>query len=435
MIRSNIKRIFFTIPIILVGIFCDAQQISLATEFWVEDDQFNKSQSIVPIYKYTSSKIEPYSKFGVEMDEDQEWYQIKKLPDMSEWKDTGYTYIYFAGADNERSQGYILALVSNYVRSLRDIEFWIDRNNDLDFTNDGPPVVVTYKMHEVTIELQNAEDTSAKYALKLSRFKYGENVKYKRLLDEHYKAHSGNKEFTSVNYCFREQRYNSVMAHYNNGVDSFSIGVKDMNVNGFYNDKEVDLWYVGIYGSIIDSDELREMQKKSADNTFEWNGKKYELKGVERNGDSIYIKELVDAEIVNTLKVGKKVPNFSYYNIFNVEHELKEFKKQGVYLFFWNTATLSDEDTMFLGMLHREFSPCLQVITLNHGDQPKMVKIAFHYDKLSFPIGYSNSDIADAYYLQDVPRGYYIGKKCKLIDEKISPKEMYQRLVENTSNP
>lgn len=417
----------------MFGIFCDAQEVSITTKRWIEDDQFKKSQSILPIYRYTGPEIEPYSKFGVEADKDQKWYTIQKFPDMSEWKDTGYTYIYFAGADNNRSQGYILALVSNYVRSLRDIEFWVDRNNDLDFTNDGPPVIVTYHMQDLVLEMSNVKDTSAKYAIKLSRFKYGENVKYKRLLDEHYKAHSGNKVFTSVNYCFREQRYNVVMADYKNGNDSFSIGVKDLNVNGFYNDAETDVWYVGTYQSTLHSDDVREMQKKASDNTFEWNGKKYELIGVEGNGDSIHIKELVGAEIENALPLGKSAPNFSYYNIFNVEHELKEFKKQQIYLYFWNKATLSDEDTLYLGKLHREFSPCLQVITLNHGDQPKQVRITFHYDRLSFPIGYSNSDIAEAYFLQDIPRGYYMGRKCKLIDDKISPKEMYQRLTESSS--
>ena len=94
-----------------------------------KDDAFDKSQSILPIYRYTSDSIEPYSKFGIEVKNPKPWYKISKMPDMKGTRDTGYTYIYFSGSDNATSQGYLLALVGNYVRSSRTVYFYIDRNN------------------------------------------------------------------------------------------------------------------------------------------------------------------------------------------------------------------------------------------------------------------------------------------------------------------
>ncbi len=84
----------------------------------------------MPVYKFDSMRIEPYAKFGVDMGKNQVWYTIKQLPDMTGCKDTGYTYIYFSGADNSSNKGYLLTLIGNYVRSRRSMYFYIDRNND-----------------------------------------------------------------------------------------------------------------------------------------------------------------------------------------------------------------------------------------------------------------------------------------------------------------
>jgi len=209
----------------LIGIFVLGQSIRLPTSRDSKDDFFEKSQSILPIYKYENKTIEPYSKFGLALDEKLPWYTIKQLPIMQNCRDTGYTYIYFSGADNIQREGYILCMVGNYIRSRRTVYFYIDRNNDLDFTNDGAPDSLTSYQNDVDITLKNTSAPEARYTFKLTRFNYGENIPYKNLLTEHYTAHSGNKKFTKINYCYREQRYNVAVAHYTNKTDSFTLGV------------------------------------------------------------------------------------------------------------------------------------------------------------------------------------------------------------------
>lgn len=424
----SIKRIFALIPIIMVGIFVGAQTIKIDTEKKVKDDFFDKSQSILPIYKFTGPSIEPYSKFGLELDKNKPWYAIKKMPNMVGVRDTGYTYIYFAGADNAESQGYLLTLVGNYRRSRRTVYFYIDRNNDFDFTNDGKPDSITLKDDEFEIELENSTIPGATYAIKLSRFKYGENVRYKNLLTEHYKTHSGSKMFTDINYCFREQRYNSVAGHYKSETDSFTIGIKDMNVNGVYNESCGDQLYVGPFRSQIVSDELFNIVPTIGNTAFEWNGKKYKLVSIETTGSYIEIKEDPNAKLSNKLEIGKKTPNFSYVNVLNKKHELKEYKKQEIFLFFWDKESMSSEDTSYLNKLHTEF-PELKLLALNYGDEPKQVKIIYFYDRVKYPMGYANSEIAAQYFLEDVSRGYYLGKRRKLKNDNISPQQMYELLM------
>ncbi|MEN8697483.1 MAG: hypothetical protein ABF317_09295 [Bacteroidia bacterium] len=426
------KRIIASIPILMIGIFVNAQVIKIDTEKKVKDDFFEKSQSILPIYKYTGNQIEPYSKFGLEVDANKPWYTIKKLPELLGVKDTGYTYIYFAGADNAVSRGYLLTLVANYRRSRRTVYFYIDRNNDLDFTNDGAPDSITYKQNQFEITLENSTIPDATYAIKLSRFQYGQNVRYKNLLTEHYKAHSGKKEFTNINYCYREQRYNSVAAHYRSATDSFTIGIKDMNVNGVYNESCTDKLYVGAYKSQIVSDDLFDMVPTISNNAFEWGGKKYRIVSIETSGAYVEIEGDQNAVLSSKLEIGEKAPNFTYFNVFNKKHQLREYRKQEIFLFFWDKETLTSEDTLYLNKLNTEY-PELKLVTLNHGDEPKQVKIIYYYDKVKYPMGYSNSDIAAQYFLEDVSRGYYLGKRRRLKNDNLSPKEMYE-LLQNTSN-
>ena len=71
MLPKNFNRIILLIQIILIGIFSYAQSIHLPMIKNVEDDFFEKSQSILPVYKYESNIIEPYSKFGLKPDPSQ----------------------------------------------------------------------------------------------------------------------------------------------------------------------------------------------------------------------------------------------------------------------------------------------------------------------------------------------------------------------------
>lgn len=423
-----LKRLFSTIPIFMIGIFLSAQT-TVELEWKVEDDAFEKSQSILPIYKYESSSIEPYSKFGLEIDTNQPWHQIKKLPELEGCRDTGYTYIYFAGANNAVSQGYLLTIIGNYGRHRKNTLFHLDRNNDFDFTNDGPPDTISWRVRSTVLEMENAEVKGAHYGIKLTRFKYGENVRYKNLLTEHYKTHSGNKKFTNINYCYREQRYNTVVGNFKSGSDSFSIGIKDINVDGIYNQSCTDLLYVGPYKSQVSADELRNIIPTISNNVFEWNNKKYRIKSIETTGKYLEIEQDANATLSNRLEISKRTPNFEYFNVFNKQHKLRDFKKQEIYLYFWDIDSQTDQDTIYLNKINDEYKDEIKIITLNHGDKPKEVKISFYYDKIQYPVGYSNTEIAQKYFVQDVPHGFYLGKKSKLKADNVSPKDMYALLL------
>lgn len=426
------KRNLFLCLILFNGFALWAQQkkdFTIQLSERTEDEQFKKSMAIVPVYKYTSPFIEPYIMFGVDPPSDLKDLEVKKLPDMSGMKDTAYSFIYFSGADNPNNQGYILTIIGNYRRSTRTIYFFVDRNNNFDFTDDGGPDSMKYHDREVVLHLSNLIVPEATYQVKLSRLEYGENVAYKNLLTEHYKKHSGKKQFTEINYCFREQRYNSLAANFVQGEDSFRIALKDLNTNGVFNESCVDKIFLGPYNKQVTTEEMQFILPDVNYTTFEWNKKVYRIKDIKADGSEIKLEQVSGATLTRQLKTGKKIPKFSYKTTKSKKESVRDYKGKSLFIFFWDKSRLYPEDTLYLGKIYREFPKHAAIIALNHGDAPKSVYLVQYYDKLSFPIGFSTGKIADKLFLQEVPRGYLIDKRQKLVSDQISPKAAYEWLL------
>jgi hypothetical protein len=395
----------------------------------VEDDKIKKSHAIVPVYKYVSTSIESFDMFGVnKKPEDRERIEIKKLPNMSRSRDTGYTYIYFSGANSTINQGYILTLIGNYRRSRRTVYFHIDRNNNFDFTDDGPPDSLIFGSMNFEVVLKNTQNENAEHHIRLSRIRYGKNLAYKSLLTDHFKVNSGSKIFTNINYCYREQRLNTLSGVLVNASDSFRVGIKDMNVNGLFNESCIDRFYIGPKNEAIFTDEMLEIQPTYEKTLFEWNKKQYHIVNIDPQGQYVDIEQVEFPKLQKQLKIGRKISNFPFVNTKNQREELKEFKKGEVFLYFWDRETLDSTDELYLKKIKQEYSERIQVIALNHGDHPRQVRVYEYYNDVEWKIGYSSGFIGRQFYLEAVPTGFYLGKRCKLKGQDLSPIQMYTLL-------
>jgi hypothetical protein len=418
----------------LTGSFSLAQErksVKISLDSMVQDDQFLKSMAIVPVYKYKGNVIEPYTMFGVDPPKNQQDLVVKKMPDMQGMHDTAYSFLYFSGADNSVNQGYLLMILGNYRRSVRTIFFFVDRNNNLDFTDDGPPDSLGFRDWDLQIELKNQIFPEGRYTAKLTRLEYGENVTYKNMLTEHYKKHSGRKEFTDINYCFREQRYNTRAGDFVSGSDSFRIALKDLNTNGLFNEPCIDKMYVGPHGRTVTIEQMFYIVPNIKATTFEWNKRKYQLVNASVSGSFIEIRQMPSSDMTNRLEKGKKIPAFTYKDTRKNDKNIRTLKNKPIYVFFWDKAKITTSDTLYLSKMVREFADDIHIITLNHGDEPKMVLIMEYYDRIIWPIGFSTKKIATKYFLEEVPRGYLADKKKRLINDQIRPEEVYYWLLKN----
>ncbi len=393
----------------------------------VEDDKLKKTQAIIPVYKFTSLSIEPYSTFGISDTKNGKNINIKKMPVMEGCTDTAYSFIYFSGIDNTENHGYILAIIGNYNRMFRyTTHFYIDKNNNLDFTDDGLPYLMPFKNDTIVVNLKNAKWPESDYEVKFSRLLFGKNLAYKDLLNEHYKKHSGQKTFTKINNCFREQRYNLCSANFKSPTDSFTIGIKDMNVNALYNDFGTDMIYVGAYKQPIISEDLIEYKKGKT--TFEWNEKLFTIITIDPLGKWIELKEIKRAQITKRLKLYRKVPKLDFANEMSEKHSLKTYRKKHIYLYFFNDdlACLT-EDTLYLRKLHDDFGHSIEIIGMNYGDEPRAMRFFKQYYHIPWIIGMSNREINKAFFVENLPKGYWIGKHRRLKGRNYTPLMMYEK--------
>jgi len=401
----------------------------------VEDDKLKKTQAIIPVYKFKGLDIEPYNNFGIVESKKTKSIPIKQMPAMADCNDTAYSFIYFSGADNDKNSGYLLTLIGNYSRKRTSTYFYIDKNNNLDFTDDGPRLEMPYMQDTLMVTLKNLMYPDSDYELKLSRIGYGKNYGYKNLVNDHYQKRSGTKIFTKINYCYREQRYNMCSADFKSLTDSFTIGIKDMNVNALYNDGEMDNIYIGPYNQEILSEDLIELKSNKKKTTFEWNEKRFMVNGIDPLGKWIEISEVKDAKITKKIKTGRKVPKFSFTTEMNIRYSLKDFKKKHIYLYFWNDdlACLA-EDTIYLRKIQNEFGNRIQVIGMNYGDEPRSMRFFQQYYNIPWIIGMSNNEINKKYYVGNLPKGYWIGKCRRLKGRNYTPKMMYDKSVVKFGN-
>lgn len=395
------------------------------------DDKIARSLAILPVYVFKSHEIEPFTLFGIDEEEKekQEPLVIKQMPEMTGIRDTGYTYIYFSGANNDVNQGYCLTLIGNYRRSRQTVYFYVDRNNNLDFTDDGSPDSLTYQQDSLVIRLTNLANKQAQHHVKLTRLAIdGSSYSYRKLLGEHFKKHSGAKVFSHINYCYREQRLNTIGGKYVSESDSFVVALKDMNNDGIFNTSCMDKLYVGGIGEEIHTEEMSYIQPAGVDMFFEWNKKRYKITSIDPAGATISFVEEKNPELTKVLEIGKKIPKFSYINLENQKVENKKWKKKPTYVFFWSEEDITDKDTMYLRKLHEEFSDDLQVVALNHGDNHRAVRKYQYYERISWPIAFSSYQIGKLFYLESLTRGFLLGKRLKLRNDDITPEQVYNQL-------
>ncbi|MBO6518215.1 MAG: redoxin domain-containing protein [Bacteroidia bacterium] len=422
------KLLLLTICYVFIGRVYAQELIRIPMTDRMQDDKIRRSLAILPVYQFTSPEIEPFSFFGIDEKKkgEQKPLTISKMPDMTGMRDTGYTYIYFSGANNDINQGYCLTLIGNFKRSRKTVYFFVDRNNNLDFTDDGIPDSLSYRQDSVVIRLPNLVNNQAEHQLKLTRIEYGQHYSYKKLLTEHFKKHSGNKKFVNINYCYREQRLNTLGGKYITATDSFKLALKDMNNDGIFNESCMDMVYIGGVHDLITTEDMAWVLPELDDIYFEWNKKRYRVKNIEPSGKYIEIQQVENAVLSKQLEVGKKIPKFSFINLQNQKEEIKDYKKKPVYLFFWDEATISDEDTMYLRKIHQELAEEVSVITMNHGDVPRNVRKYQYYNGISWPMAFSSYQIGKLFYIETLNVGLLTEKRLKLRNDQISPKDVYQ---------
>ena len=428
-----------TLRFLIIALLALATKVSAQTPIHkvylnqiVQDEKGKKMQAIVAVYNYTGPVFEDPVGLGVETKKPATKF-TPKLPNMQGISDTAYAYIYF-GALLERQElkGYTLMIIGNNKRQYnKPALLWIDKNHNLDLSDDGAPDTFSSNASEKDLTLINPNNKNARYTINISRFSFSYNSKYLGMLDEFYNAGSGNKKFSGALYSFKEIRLNTIAGDFNFGNDSFKLGLKDVNCNGLYNDAGIDQFIIGDYKTYVLPDNAVSINSKADKNCFEKNGKRYNILFIDPLGAYVSIQEDKNAKISSSLVFGKKLKKFKFLSTDKTPKKisLKKYKKKPLYIYVWRFDQKGfTEDTAALRIIARDYSDKIQLITLNYGEKPAELKSFKQRNLINWFIGQSTQKINESLFLNQFPLGILADKRLKIKQVKISPADLLNLL-------
>ncbi len=432
----NTCRFFFSLLLFFSAIASAAAQ-SKVVELgdFAFDEKSKKMQAIVAVYKYPKQPFEDPSLNGIASKEKAPTFNAI-LPDLTGVKDTCYAYIYFGGVPKSSPlQGYALVVLANNARGSQPCSLWIDKNFNLDLTDDGPPIAYTYNTGYKDIQLINAQYPEAKYTVRISRFPFNYNSKYLAMLDEFYKESSGSKKFAGAFYSFKEERLNVKAGDYLLGNDSFRIALKDVNCNGLYNEAGIDQVIIGEYKNTTLLDIKVPINSKKGQTYFERNGKHFNIDQIDALGKQLNIAIDQTVEIKNALVVGKKIKKFKFISTAKDGKKIaiRKYRKKPTYIYVWRTGeTDFAKDTAALREIEGKYADKVNLVTLNYGETPKELKSFKKRNRINWLIGYSSSKINQNLHIEKFPTGILTKKRLRIKQIGISAVELLNLLHNNT---
>lgn len=403
---------------------------------YVQDEFNNKLRSVIPIYTYTGQPFEDPINNGIETKKGSEAFYAK-LPDLSNYKDTSYGYVFFGGiAGRKQLPGYVLVILCNNKRQFKkEAVMWVDRNYNLDLTDDGAPDTLFENKPLKDLVFKNPANANATYTVAISRFPTGGKTPlYLTMMNDYHRENSGKKKFDGILYSLGEYRINTIGGDFKSERDSFRIGIKDNNCNGFYNDEGVDYLLIGRYKEEILPDIRTEIKKDLKGTYFEHNGIRYNVKEINPLGNYILIEEELNTAPVSYLRIGKKIPKFKFKTI---EHQprnlsIKKFKRKPTYIYVWKTDQPNlKEDTATLRIIQSQFGHKINIITLNYGETPKQLMYFYGRGRINWLMGQSTAAINRTLGVDNYPMGILTRKRLRVKQLKISPKELLILLQNN----
>jgi len=384
------------------------------------DDRFSRSMLVAPCFQYTSP-VEEFRNIGSAGSPLQK--ASIRLPDMRGCKDTAYGFIFFGGTRSGFAPGYVLMVVGNNRRLEMPHPVWVDRNNNLDLSDDGPPDTSIYYRSAIDIRIPSPLAGGGEYAVRLSRFPSDSFFSYKNMVNDFYRKFSGTKRFSDANHSFREQRLNILASDIRHGDDSFRLGFKDVNCNGIYNEAGIDEILVGEWGKPMIS-ELAIVLSENKKTEFEWELKRFRIDSLPADGRSANILYLPSARLETSLRNHTKLPRFRYCHVEKgkvKKKSIRRYRGKPLYIYCWNSKheRFTQDSAAINAIIARR--PDIQVLCLNYGDSPKWVSRFNQYYSTQWQLGFSSRYINKKLMVSRLPAGILTDRNQKVIRPSITP--------------
>jgi hypothetical protein len=271
-------------------------------------------------------------------------------------------------------------------------------------------------------------------AVGFNQFMPGELRSVQKMYDDAIALVCGRREYLSCNVSFRQHRkavwFGGEKANNSIQNDTLYWAVKDVNLNGLYNDIGIDKVIVGNNRGDFSSSNAWDYRPGLI---VDWLGQAQLIEKVQQGKNGIW--EISHRKIKNvgikgsrSLLIGEKLPKFKFCLIEgkyqpgklkeNPVHRrsIRDFKGKYTYIVVWNADNPNYiNDSAELHNLSRNLPDSVRIVCLNHGGGGRYV---YQYNKryeTQFIQGFCSSEVAEKLKLQTMPQYFLIDPRQRLI--------------------
>ncbi|WP_418510585.1 TlpA family protein disulfide reductase [Corallibacter sp.] len=256
---------------------------------------------------------------------------IKRLPAHLKGTDLVYGFLFFKGNSVSEFDNEITFIVKNYNSNTPEI--FIDKNGNLDFTDDGSPI--TFENDELIVGLENQSHKASAYHYKLGKSNIASNNASN--LKNRFASKYPNSEIVDAKFWLTNQRLSVKLSHQTLNNKPITILLNDASTDGIYTFDTSDFGdRIVITEGHLDSNKdlnavLRLGEPIDKNAVFMLYGKKYGIKHINPQGSGLELEETNVRTRIKT-KVGSKVTNLDVELIDGSTVNLNDFLANNKFL-------------------------------------------------------------------------------------------------------
>ncbi len=339
------------------------------------------------------------------------------------------------------------------VLKYRRARIWVDVNHNLDLTDDPEQF---YIPSSISFSSPNAPELSSLIrlddkpwgvTLQLGFFMGGELKSYQKLYADAIDLVKGDRKFIGVTNSFRQRRMSVVWGSSVYRSDTLHWALKDINLNGVYNDEGIDLVMVSNEAGVFNT--ANAWKIGDGKTVLDWLGQGWEMRVLYKSYDvpqtswNMFVLPISSKKVKDSrsLLLGNRIPKFRFCVIEgeykagklkeNPVHRrsIRKFKGKYTVLLVWNADdSVYHKDSALYHDISRNLPDSVQMIMLNHGGSGRYVYGYNRRFETKMIHGFCSSQVTERLKLQTMPQVFLMDPKQRLIDINMSPFELKKRI-------